>query len=183
MTESIRGPVKWANSKDNNPGGMRTWTPERDAMLARLWGEHWTASQIAQEFGTTRNSVIGRVHRLNLPKRPNPIAKTENPSPEALYRRAWRRKEKFGQEAHAELCAARKARRVARMPAPPPRPAAVVVQFPKPAPARVPVARDGCRWTDSSGAPWVFCGQPAHGSWCDEHRARVFQPRRSAETA
>ena len=36
---------------------------------------------------------------------------------------------------------------------------------------------DTCRWTDSNGAPWVFCDRPgrAGSSWCAEHHARVFQ--------
>ena len=49
---------------------MSFWNDERDAAITRMWSEDLTASQIAQRIGgTTRNAVIGRVRRLNLPYR------------------------------------------------------------------------------------------------------------------
>ena len=53
------------------------WTEERVSKLKKLWMEGRSASQIAAEFGdTTRNAVIGKVHRLNLSARPSPIRHT-----------------------------------------------------------------------------------------------------------
>ena len=47
-----------------------TWTPERENKLRELWKKGHTASQIAALIGnTTRNAVIGKVHRLNLEAR------------------------------------------------------------------------------------------------------------------
>ena len=47
-----------------------TWTPERVALLKSLWEEHYSASQIARRMGdTSRNAVIGKVHRLGLSAR------------------------------------------------------------------------------------------------------------------
>jgi GcrA cell cycle regulator len=45
-----------------------TWTDERVELLAKLWSEGLSASQIAAELGggVTRNAVIGKVHRLGL---------------------------------------------------------------------------------------------------------------------
>ncbi|TMJ34916.1 MAG: GcrA cell cycle regulator [Alphaproteobacteria bacterium] len=44
-----------------------SWTDERVEVLARLWAEGHSASQIAAELGgITRNAVIGKVHRLGL---------------------------------------------------------------------------------------------------------------------
>lgn len=44
-----------------------SWTDERVAVLARLWGDGLSASQIAAQLGgVTRNAVIGKVHRLGL---------------------------------------------------------------------------------------------------------------------
>ena len=46
------------------------WTPERENKLKELWKKGHTASQIATMIpGTTRNSVIGKAHRLNLEAR------------------------------------------------------------------------------------------------------------------
>jgi hypothetical protein len=40
------------------------WTPEQDAELKRLWPEV-SAREIAKRLGTTRNAVIGRIHRID----------------------------------------------------------------------------------------------------------------------
>ncbi|WP_377297501.1 GcrA family cell cycle regulator [Rhizobium sp. SGZ-381] len=46
------------------------WTDERVERLKRLWAEGLSASQIATQLGgVSRNAVIGKVHRLNLPGR------------------------------------------------------------------------------------------------------------------
>jgi GcrA cell cycle regulator len=47
-----------------------SWTDERVDRLTKLWADGLSASQIAAELGgVTRNAVIGKVHRLNLPGR------------------------------------------------------------------------------------------------------------------
>jgi len=41
------------------------WTEERIELLQRLWGQGYSASQIANQLqGVTRNAVIGKIHRL-----------------------------------------------------------------------------------------------------------------------
>ena len=42
------------------------WTEERVELLQRLWGQGYSASQIATQLqaGITRNAVIGKIHRL-----------------------------------------------------------------------------------------------------------------------
>jgi GcrA cell cycle regulator len=48
-----------------------SWTEEREQKLRKLWEKGYTASQIAEMLGgdTTRNSVIGKAHRLKLAAR------------------------------------------------------------------------------------------------------------------
>ena len=47
-----------------------SWTEERIEKLKELWKKGLSASQIAGSLGgTTRNAVIGKVHRLNLQQR------------------------------------------------------------------------------------------------------------------
>ncbi|MCC6467254.1 MAG: global cell cycle regulator GcrA-like protein [Alphaproteobacteria bacterium] len=47
-----------------------SWTEQRVNDLQRLWSEGLSASQIARRLGgTTRNAVIGKVHRLGLASR------------------------------------------------------------------------------------------------------------------
>ena len=44
-----------------------TWTDERVELLKKLWADGLSASRIASELGgVSRNSVIGKVHRLGL---------------------------------------------------------------------------------------------------------------------
>lgn len=44
------------------------WSPDKVEMLTRLWANGFTAREIAGRLGgnCTRNSVIGKAHRLNL---------------------------------------------------------------------------------------------------------------------
>src|SRR5882762_1059792 len=55
-------------------GGMKSpWTESRTELLRKLWSGKLSASQIAAELGgITRNSVIGKAHRLNLSGRAKP---------------------------------------------------------------------------------------------------------------
>ena len=49
------------------------WSEAMDAELRRMWVDGLVSGDIARHFRTTRNAVIGRVHRLHLPPRPSPI--------------------------------------------------------------------------------------------------------------
>lgn len=56
-------------------GGQVTWTEEHDALLRKFWKEGLSCSQTARALinegcpPRTRNAIIGRVHRLGLPRR------------------------------------------------------------------------------------------------------------------
>ena len=59
------------------------WTPEKDATLTRLWADHSLSTMaIASAMRITKNSVIGRAHRINLPSRPSPIRTAGGPRKE-----------------------------------------------------------------------------------------------------
>ena len=50
------------------------WTAAEDTVLRIMWDAGTTASEIsALILGRTRNAIIGRAHRLNLPSRPSPL--------------------------------------------------------------------------------------------------------------
>lgn len=62
-----------------------TWTDDRIEHLKMLWSDGKSASQIAALLGeTTRNAVIGKIHRLGL------IGRKGAPRKPALYRPASR---------------------------------------------------------------------------------------------
>jgi GcrA cell cycle regulator len=45
------------------------WTPTRISALIALWTEGLSTSEIGHRLGITKNAVVGKVHRLGLPKR------------------------------------------------------------------------------------------------------------------
>lgn len=49
------------------------WTPERIETLTKLWNEGIATSEIGRRLDVTKNAVVGKVHRLGLPKRQSPI--------------------------------------------------------------------------------------------------------------
>lgn len=55
------------------------WTEERLADLKRLWSEGLSITQIGLEIGVSRNAVVGKVHRMGLPKRQSPIVRSDKP--------------------------------------------------------------------------------------------------------
>lgn len=54
-----------------------TWTDERITELTELWEANTPTNEIARIMGLTKNQVIGKAHRLELPGRPSPIIRVE----------------------------------------------------------------------------------------------------------
>jgi hypothetical protein len=50
-----------------------TWNDERDATLTSDWAAGFSTAEIGRRMGISKNSVIGRAHRLQLPSRGSPI--------------------------------------------------------------------------------------------------------------
>jgi GcrA cell cycle regulator len=144
------------------------WTEERTAELKRLVAAQLSASEIAKAMGDglTRNSIIGRCHRLGLElggarqvfaRQPKATPKPLKTSKAArLFVGSW--------GACPEIIPGHV----------PPTPVADLV------PLNIPLADIGafqCRWVTSQ-EPALFCGHRAEvGSWCPTHRAIVFTPR------
>lgn len=57
--------------------------PARDAELRARWEAGETAGQIAAALGLTKNSVVGRAHRLGLAARASPIRPRPDGAPRA----------------------------------------------------------------------------------------------------
>ena len=49
------------------------WTEETITRLRGLWDEGHSTAEIGRRLGITKNAVVGKAHRLNLPARPSPI--------------------------------------------------------------------------------------------------------------
>ena len=142
------------------------WGPEETAELKRLWEvENWSAAKIAQKLGPhrTRNSIIGKVHRLDLAPRLTLVRK--KPKPKYSY-----------------VLGSGRSRKGVK-PRPPMIPVAVS-QTPTshPAPPTILLAKDAlergdhkCRYPTGEGEPghteYYFCGLRANAasSYCDVH--------------
>lgn len=136
---------------------MSDWTEERVAQLTKLWGDGYSASQIARILGgITRCSVIGKVHRLSLPLRSQDARHKHRPAPQA--KRA---------PAIVEL-------------QPPPEPEAPIVLEDGSHITIMQLTHGTCRWPigDPQDGDFHFCGHPvlAHSPYCDAHRIRAYQP-------
>ncbi|HZF75163.1 MAG TPA: GcrA family cell cycle regulator [Acetobacteraceae bacterium] len=49
------------------------WTAEAIDRLRGLWAEGHSTAEIGRRMGISKNAVVGKAHRLNLPARPSPI--------------------------------------------------------------------------------------------------------------
>lgn len=49
------------------------WTEDKIKQLKKLWNKGRSTIEIAKELGISKNSVVGKVHRLELANRPSPI--------------------------------------------------------------------------------------------------------------
>jgi GcrA cell cycle regulator len=49
------------------------WTAETIERLKALWAEGHSTAEIGRRMGISKNAVVGKAHRLNLPARPSPI--------------------------------------------------------------------------------------------------------------
>ncbi len=54
------------------------WTDEMVEDLRRMWKEGLTTGEIGKRLNVSKNSIVGKVHRLGLSGRPSPIKKKED---------------------------------------------------------------------------------------------------------
>ena len=57
-----------------------SWTSEKIDLLTKLWNDGLTTAKIGEELGVGKNAVVGKAHRLGLPKRPSPIQRRSGDS-------------------------------------------------------------------------------------------------------
>ena len=55
------------------------WTEEKIKKLKKMWASGKATAEIAKNLGMSKNSIIGKVHRLNLATRPSPIKSEVKP--------------------------------------------------------------------------------------------------------
>ena len=148
-------------------GASRDWTPERIQHLRTLWAESHSTQEIGRKMGVSKNAIVGKAHRLNLPARPSPI-KRQDPRPPALPR-----------QGRKPSLPPLKILTLATTPVLAPKPAVATLPFKAVVePVRRPVAyshRTGsCCWPiGEPGRPgFRFCGDPVmapNRPYCEDH--------------
>lgn len=145
------------------------WTPERVEILTDLWKAGLSCSLIAKALGdgATRNSVIGKVHRLKLAGRDTTEQLARGPAPHSG--RGPDRKLRITKARRIalvkplKLAAPKKAKEKPRGEAWEPIPGMVPVSL-------IDIERGQCRWPVGNDAPHLFCGAHAdHGPYCRHH--------------
>jgi GcrA cell cycle regulator len=155
------------------PEETSNWTDERIDLLKAKLLEGKSASQIAAELrgGATRNSVIGKIHRLKLQRPKTKQVRT-------YQEKKPKRSRAFVLDDHRQ-----RSTLLHRRGALPPFPSKVFTGPEEPAylprVALVDLDRHGCHWPmgDPLLAGFGFCGCPARGgsSYCDEHHRRAYK--------
>lgn len=136
------------------------WTEQQIEQLRALWAEGLSTAEIGRRMGISKNAVVGKAHRLNLPSRPSPIrrsAKPSSPRPATVPRAV-----------SAAVAAAAVVTPLTPRPSAPPPP-------PRPAPR---LGNTACCWPigEPGKTGFRFCDAPAlYGKpYCAEHAAQAY---------
>ena len=57
------------------------WSDEVVARLRALWADGHSTAEIGRRLGVSKNAVVGKAHRLDLPSRPSPIRRDGSGTP------------------------------------------------------------------------------------------------------
>jgi GcrA cell cycle regulator len=148
------------------------WNDDTVAKLRQLWDEGHSTAEIGRRLGISKNAVVGKAHRLDLPSRPSPIKQTGLATPPPRPRRLS--VPKLADIMPLKACAPAAAAR------PDPTPSW------RPAPERrapPPVGRTPCCWPlgDPGTAAFRFCDHMAliGKPYCEEHCRAAYTRARS----
>jgi GcrA cell cycle regulator len=67
------------------------WSEDAIGRLRMLWTEGHSTAEIGRRLGISKNAVVGKAHRLDLPSRPSPIRREAGPGGSDRRRAAPRR--------------------------------------------------------------------------------------------
>ena len=143
------------------------WTAKAIDLLRALWAEGHSTAEIGRRMGVTKNAIVGKAHRLDLPARPSPIRKQEAGGSSAAPRRRPSVRE-----------AALPAARIVPQPqpaAPPPAATAPVAAAVRPFPR---ASMRSCCWPigEPGTREFRFCAAEADPGrpYCAEHSAIAY---------
>lgn len=151
------------------------WTDDTIRELRQLWSEGHSTAEIGRRLGITKNAVVGKAHRLDLPARPPPIRTGRAPRP-PRRQSVPRLADTVPLSCLVDASIQAPAERIPPTVAPVRRKAI--------APRRV--GSHPCCWPiGEPGTPaFRFCDDPAplDVPYCDQHALRAYKPRRRRDT-
>ena len=146
------------------------WTTEVIQRLSILWAEGHSTAEIGRRMGFSKNAIVGKAHRLNLPARPSPIQK-DKAQPRPAKRPPCPKLPSL--RCLAETSTAPPTARF--VPPAPKRPRQLCCPPPR-------IGTDRCCWPlGEPGEPgFRFCGDLAitNKPYCPEHARIAYQPGR-----
>ncbi len=153
------------------------WTEKMVEDLKIMWKQGLTTGEIGKRLGVSKNSIVGKVHRLQLDARPSPIKKKDEEQENAAVAATAETK-----PAAVKAKTEKKTELREEIPAAAPQPVAE-----KPAVVRKNVAGDvkltdldnhTCRWPigDPKDENFHFCGRKVRigQTYCEEHAALAY---------
>ncbi len=164
------------------------WTDEMVEELKKMWHEGLTTGEIGKRLNVSKNSIVGKVHRLGLSGRPSPIKKKDEEAP------AKPAEKKAAPASAAEPHTPKENIKEAPAAPAPVREPKIVHHELKAAPASAPKAEKHaaadrnlsltdldnhtCRWPlgDPKDENFHFCGKKVRvgQTYCDEHSAVAY---------
>lgn len=155
------------------------WNDEAIARIRALWSEGHSTAEIGRRMGISKNAVVGKAHRLNLPARPSPIRRSageKRGSTRSPIRRVTGPTLPALTSVPRPVAAAPGAHAPAPSPVAPPKPVPVLRSVPsQPRPSgRI----SSCCWPlgEPGTREFHFCGDPTVPAkpYCDEHAALAY---------
>ena len=150
------------------------WTDEAVEELKKMWDKGMTTGQIAKVLNVTKNSIIGKVHRLCLTARPSPIKKSNNSTPEKKTPKASKTPKSTTPSKPATEKVIKETKKEAAIETQ--KPAQPVVEE-----TNIPLVKldnHTCRWPlgDPKDDDFCFCGKriKTGQTYCEEHAAIAY---------
>jgi GcrA cell cycle regulator len=153
------------------------WTDDDIQRLRTLWAEGHSTAEIGRRMGVSKNAIVGKAHRLDLPGRPSPIRGSEASAPRAKRSRRPR------VPRLADMIPLRACRPLAIDPS-----ALALGAEPRPRPVERrltgPIGTQACCWPigEPGKAGFRFCVNIAlvRRPYCEEHCGHAYKPTPAA---
>ena len=167
------------------------WTEQMVEDLKKMWDEGLTTGEIGKRLGVSKNSIVGKVHRLQLIARPSPIKKKDETesTPKAAPAKAPKTVKQETPAAKEPQAAPKEEPTTAVAATPQPKPHqdrietirnSVHVEHPKGKHKTLLTDLDNhtCRWPigDPKDENFHFCGRKIKigQTYCEEHAAIAY---------